>query len=195
MGKTDGIEAGGVQQRAAVRGLVLGDHLLAPAGVAGEGEAGDGIVPGQNPQFGERGGGGQKTGGVAAGVGHPIGELDALALAGQQLGNAVYPALGGAVGGGGVDDPGLGVVNQGDRLFGSGVRQAEEHQVGLVQKLSAFLQVLALVLVNEQQLDVVPAAQALVDLQAGGALFPVNIYLGSIHTMILPYALRWSQPS
>ena len=132
VGKTDGIEAGGVQQRAAVRGLVLGDHLLAPAGVAGEREAGDGIVPGQYPQLDQGGGGGQKAGGVAAGVGHPAGELDALALAGQQLGKAVHPALGGAVGGGGVDDPGLGVVDQRDRLFGGGVRQAEEDQVGLV---------------------------------------------------------------
>ena len=96
-------------------------------------------------------------------------------LAGQQLGEAVDPAGGGAVGGGGVHHPGVLVFDERHRLHGGGVWQAQEHQIGRVQETLALGGVLALVRVNAQQLDVVPGSQALVDLQAGGALLAVNV--------------------
>ena len=67
------------------------------------------------------------------------------------------------------------VLQQRDRLHRRRVGQAEEHQVGRVEELFPLLRVLALVLVDEQQLDVVPLPQALVNLEAGGALLAVDV--------------------
>ena len=50
----------------------------------------------------------------------------------------------GAVRGGGVDDPHVGVVDQGDRFHRSGVRQAQEHQVSGVEQLFPFRRILPL---------------------------------------------------
>ena len=102
-------------------------------------------------------------------------------LPGQQLRKTVDPARGGAVCGGGVDDLGLRILNKGHRLQGGGVGQAEKDQVGGVEKFLSLLGILALVLVNEQQLNVLPASQPLVDLKAGSALLAVNVYLGFAH--------------
>lgn len=97
------------------------------------------------------------------------------------LRKAVGPAGGGAVGGGGVDYLGVPVLNKGDRLHSGSVGQAQKDQVGGVEELAPLLGVLPLVLVNEQQLQIVPAAQPFIDLQACGALLAVNIDLGFVH--------------
>lgn len=173
--QAEAVDVGGVQGRSPVRRLVFRNHLPAAAGVAGERVAGHRIVGGQDPHGHQGGGGRQKAGGVTAGVGHPFGVPDPLPLAGQQLGEAVDPAGGGAVGGGGVHHPGVLVFDERHRLHGGGVGQAQEHQIGRVQETFALGGVLALVRVNAQQLDVVPGSQALVDLQAGGALLAVNV--------------------
>ena len=52
------------------------------------------------------------------------------------------------VGGGAVNDAGAVVFNQAHRLHGGGVRQAEEHQVGGVEKLLSLRHVLAFILVE-----------------------------------------------
>ena len=85
------------------------------------------------------------------------------------------------MGGGGVDHLGVPVLNKGDRLHSGSVGQAQKDQVGGVEELAPLLGVLPLVLVNEQQLQIVPAAQPFIDLQACGALLAVNIDLGFVH--------------
>ena len=113
---------------------------------------------------------------MAAGVGHPLGLDNGLPVLGGELREAVIPAGGRAVGGGGVDDPGVGVVDHGHRLPGGVIRQAEENQVGGVEALFPLRRVLALFLVDEQQLNVLPGGQAVVNLQAGGAFPAVDEY-------------------
>ena len=150
------------------------------------GEAGDRIVRGQDPQFDQGSHGGQKARGVAARVGHPLGEADALPLAREQFGKAVHPARLGAVGGGGVQDPGAGVLHQGDGLPGGVLRQAQEDQVGGVQELFPLLHVPALVRVDDEKLQVVPLGQQLVDLRAHYAAFAVDKNFRSVR--------GWSPP-
>ena len=137
--------------------------------------AGQKCVRRQQPPLYQRCNQGDKARGVAAGVGDPLGCLDGIPLLLAQLREAVNPAWGGPVGGGGVDDPGIGVFHQLYRLHGSLVRQAEEHQVGLVHQLFPLGGVLALVFVDEQESDVLPARQPVVDLEAGGALLAVDV--------------------
>ena len=73
------------------------------------------------------------------------------------------------------------VFDQRDGFLRCGIRQAQEHDVRRIQKLSALLGILALVLVDEQQLYVVAFAETLVDLKAGRALLAVNINLRFAH--------------
>ena len=95
------------------------------------------------------------------------------------------------MGGGAVDDPGVVVVDEGHRLHGGGVWQAEEDQVGRVEELLPLGGVLALVLVDQKKLDVLPGGQAVVYLQAGGALLAVDVYFRLVHMLLLLY-LRWA---
>ena len=169
------ILARGVQQRAAAIGLVLGDHLLAAAGIAGQRRAAQQGIFIQEPRVRKRCDQRDKPAGVAAGVGDALRRGDARALAGQ-LGKAVHPAFGGAVGGGGVDDGGAGVLHQGHRLGGGGVRQAQEGDVRPVQRVPSGQRVLALFLGQDHQLDFLSIRQPLAYAQARGARAAVDEY-------------------
>ena len=72
-----------------------------------------------------------------------------MALAREPLGEAVHPARLGAVGGGGVQNPGVGVLHQGDGLPGGVLRKTQEDQVGGVQELFSLLYGPALVRVDD----------------------------------------------
>ena len=85
------------------------------------------------------------------------------------------------MGGRAVDDPGAAVCNEGYRLHGGGVGQAEKDQVGLVKELFPLGSVLPLGLVDEEQLNILPLGQPVINLQAGGALFAVDVDFGFIH--------------
>ena len=169
------VDTGGGEGHGGFFCLVLRDHALTAAGVAGEGVAGHGVVGGEDTCLHQGRGGGDESGGVAAGVGQAFGGADGVLLGGGQLGKAIRPGRIGAVRRGGVDDPHVGVVDQGDRLHRSGVRQAQEHQVSGVEQLLPLRRVFALVRVDGQQGDVLPIAQPLVDLQAGGTRLAVNV--------------------
>ena len=137
--------------------------------------AGQGRVRRQQAPLYQRRNQGDKARGVAAGVGDPLGCPDGFPLLRAQLREAVNPAWGGPVGGGSVDDPGIGVFHQLYRLHGGLIRQAEEDHIGLVHQPFPFCGILALVFVDEQEPDVLPARQAVVDLEAGGALLAVDV--------------------
>ena len=64
-----------------------------------------------------------------------------------------------------IDDTGGIILDERDRLFRRRIRQAQERNVGCIEELAALLGVLALILIDEQQLDVVAAAEALVNLE------------------------------
>ena len=153
--------------------LILGNQLLAAAGVAGEGIAGQGIIRPHNAQLHQRGNRGDKARCMAAGVCDALCGFDGLAVA--DFSKAVNPVGVGAVGGGSVDDAGGGIFHQRHSFHGRGVRQAQENNIRRVHEFGALHAVFALILVNKQQLDILAAAQPPVNLQAGGAFLAVNI--------------------
>ena len=114
--------------------------------------------------------------GITAGVADPFGVPDAVSLAGVQFGHAENPVRVRPVGDGGIDDPGLRVVDQRHRLARSVFGQAENGQIGTVQHLSPGRRVLAGFLGQAESFQVIPPLQPLLDLQAGGAFLAVDEY-------------------
>ena len=174
VGKAQAVALGGIQLAVgrAVGALILGDHLLAAAGVAGNAGAAEGIVLRGQTQLHQRAGDADKAAGIAAGHRHTIGILDLLFLA-LQLREAVVPGGIGAEGGGGVQH--LHVrAQQGHDLFGSGIRQAEEGEVGRVDDLRALVHILAALCGNGKQLDLRALCQPVGNAQAGGAGGAIN---------------------
>ena len=112
---------------------------------------------------------------MAARIGNALGVLDGFAVRLGQLGKAVIPVQVGAMRGRCIDDTGGIILDERDRLFRRRIRQAQERNVGCIEELAALLGVLALILIDEQQLDVVAAAEALVNLETGRALFAVDV--------------------
>ena len=107
---SDGVRGGAVHLGGFLL-LVLGDHLLAAAGVARQGEAGQQRIRGENPRSRQRVDDADKAAGVAAGVGNALGVEDLLPVGVGQLRKAVGPVRIDPVGGGGVNDHGVGVFH------------------------------------------------------------------------------------
>ena len=181
------VDAGRVQGLRLVGGLVVGDHFLAAAGVAGQGEAGERVGSRDDAHPDERGSAGDETGRVAAGVGDPVAGRDGGALVGGELREAVSPAVGSAVGGGSVDDADAGVIDQRDGLDGACVGQAQEDDVRPVEEFAALFVVVALVFVDAHQFQVVPGADPVKNLQAGGAALSVYVYFCFAHAESLDF--------
>ncbi|MCP1573168.1 hypothetical protein J2S30_001547 [Herbaspirillum rubrisubalbicans] len=74
----------------------------------------------------------------------------------------------------GIDDTDLGIFNQRHRFAGGGVGQAQQGDVGAVDGFGAAPRILALGWRQGQHAQVGATAQALVDLQTGGALVAVD---------------------
>ena len=180
------VEPGTEQLGRLVGGLILGDHLSASAGVASEGEAGEGAVPEQNMEGGQGGCRGQEADGVAAGISHPTGLSDDALWVLVQLREAIDPAGGGTVGGGGINDPGVSVLNELQRLHCGGIGQAEKHQVGRVEVFFPLRRVLAPGLADAQQFEIGPPGEPLPELKASGTLPAVDKDLRLIHVCVSP---------
>ena len=177
----EAVNALGVVTAVALGILIFCDHLFAAARIAGERRAGKGKVLRDNAACDERINRGNEAARVAARVGNAPGAGDRGAVRLGQLRKAVIPVRVGAVCGRCIDHTGMVVFDQRDSFLRCGIRQAQEHDVRRIQKLSALLGILALVLVDEQQLYVVAFAETLVDLKAGRALLAVNINLRFAH--------------
>ncbi|MNR25661.1 hypothetical protein D3C85_1428250 [compost metagenome] len=78
------------------------------------------------------------------------------------------------MGGAGVDHPHLRVVDCRHGLAGGGIGQAQQGDVGAVDRLAASLRVFAFGFGQGQQAQVAAVLQAGMDLQAGGALVTVD---------------------
>ena len=92
--------------------------------------------------------------------------------------------------GGGVDDDRVGVLHERDRLDGSGVGQAEEGDIGRVERLGTSNRVFAQLIGHAEQLDVGSAREPVVDAQTGGARLAVDEDLR--HVLVLPALdARW----
>ena len=155
-------------------GPVVGDHGLAAAGIAGNAGIGDGKVVRHQAGGDERPEGGDQAERPAAGIGDETGLGDAPGLLAVHLGKAVDPARRDAMGGRGVDDAGMGVLDQRDAFPRRLVGQAEDGDVGGVERLLAGGQLLAALRGQRNQREVGPGAEAFPDFNAGGAGFAVD---------------------
>ena len=171
------IEGRGRQSRITVGILKLSDHVLSPTRVAGNGETGHRIVRGQHPHLYQRGYRGEKAGGVAPGVCHPLGKADTLTLTGEQFGKAVHPARRSTVGWRGIDDAGVGVIHQLHRLGRRLLRETQNSQVRLVEQLAPLFHISAFLRVNHQKVQVAAAGQLLIQPRSYHAALSVNKYL------------------
>ena len=166
VGKAEAVALGRVQLAVGrtVGALVLGDHLLAAAGVARNAGAAERIVRRGQPQLHQRPRDADKAAGIAAGHRHAAGIFDLLLLA-LQLRETVVPRCIGAEGRGGVQHLDVGAEKRHD-LFGRRIRQAEEGEVGGVDDLRPLVHILASLRRDAQQLNVRPGGQTVGDAQA-----------------------------
>ena len=169
------VNALGIVSRIAVLVLILHDHFLTAAGVTGQRSTGERGVLGNDTVCYQRVNRGNKSACVTARIGNALGVLDGFAVRLGQLGKAVIPVRVGAMRGRCVNNAGRVVLDERNGLACRRIRQAQKRNVGCIEKLAALLDVLALVLVDEQQLDIVAATEALVNLETGRALFAVDV--------------------
>ena len=181
------VDAGRVKGLRLVGGLVIRDHFLAAAGIAGQGEAGERVGSRDDAHPDQRSCAGDESCRVAAGIGDPVAGCDGGALVGGELREAVGPAVGSAVRGGSVDDADVRVIDQRDGLDGACVGQAQEDDVRRVEEFAALFVVVALVLVDAHQLQVLPGADPVKNLQAGGAALSVYVYFCFAHAEFLDF--------
>ena len=76
-----------------------------------------------------------------------------------------------------VDNAHVWILHQRHRLTGTLVGQTEEHDVGRIDKAAPLVGVVALVLVDAQQLQVISGAYAVENLQACRASLTVDVHL------------------
>ncbi len=105
----------------------------------------------------------KETCGIAAGVADP--DRMSHRLAPGDLGQTIGPAFGNAVGGGGVDHAGPRIADEGHGLPRGIVGQAQDHDIGVVERLGARARVLAPGLVKRDHAKACPSGQPLRDLE------------------------------
>ena len=111
------------------------DHAFAAAGIAGDAMHRQGKIGGHQPGPHQRPRQRQKTRGPAAGIGDPLAGGDAVVeMPAPNSAKAIGPAFRDAMRGGGVDHPHVGIFDQRHRLARRVVGQAQDHQIGFVER-------------------------------------------------------------
>ncbi|MNT16024.1 hypothetical protein D3C72_1511090 [compost metagenome] len=155
-------------------GFELGNHRLAAAAVAGQRERRNRVVGWQHAGVHQRTHCQHEGAGVAARHRDALAGADLLTLAAHQLGQAVGPVVGGTERRAGVDHAGIGVGYQRHRLARGHVGQAQEGNVGGVQKACSLGRVLALVIGNAQQFHVGTTGKIVKQPETGGAFLTID---------------------
>lgn len=124
MAECETVDSGRAEPFSPLRRLIVRDHLFAAARVAGQREAGKGIVRRNDPHTEQGCRAGNEPGGMTAGVGDAAAGADRFALRRGELREAVGPVIACPVRRGSIDHAYLGVVDQGDGFSCSVVRQA-----------------------------------------------------------------------
>ena len=112
---------------------------------------------------------------MAARICHPLGHFYCFPMGFGQLREAVIPCGIGTVCGGCIDKPGTVIVTQRNRFPCRRIRQAQEYDIRCIDELFPFRCILALVLVNENQINIITGAKAFKNLQTRGSLFAVYV--------------------
>ena len=109
--------------------IVLGNHFLSAAAVAGEGEAVEGIVDGKDACMDQGIKDGNDATGMAAGDGYFLRFGNGFFLVLGKFRESIYPVVVGAVGGGCVKDADGDIFHGLYHLFRGCVGKAEEHEI------------------------------------------------------------------
>ena len=155
--------------------LVVGNHLLAAARIAGQRKGAELLVRRDESAADERFDKGDESARMTAGVRDALRRGDAFAAA-LQLGKPVLPRIVDTVGRRRVDDDCGRILNEADGVQGCGVGQAEKRDVRLVKRLTPRLDVFAQVFGKDDELKVLARRQALADAKASGASRTVYEY-------------------
>ena len=150
------------------------DHLLAAAGIPGNGIGGDLRSGRQQTARDERLERKNEGRGMATGVGDALAGANPRPLRRLQFRQAKGPRRVDAVRGGGIDDAGIRVVDQRHRFTRGIVGQTQERHIGRVDQPLAFAEILALVGIDLQHLDIGTLGQILVDLQTGRTFLTID---------------------
>ena len=121
---------------------------------------------------------------MAAGVGNSAAARDGCALVSGQLRETVGPAVSSAVCRGSVNDANVRIVDQRDRFSRAGVGQAQENNVRRVQEFAPLFVVVALVLVDPHQLEILPRSDPVKNLKACSTGLAVDVYLCLTHSEV-----------
>ncbi len=156
----------------------FGDHRLAAARIARHGVHAHRPAGRKDPGCHKRAHKRNEAGGIASGIGDPLGRSNRRALAPVHLGKAIHPARRNPVSGGGVDDDGVGIGNQAGGQPRGIVGQAEDHHIGLVDQARPLFDILALVGMDRDQLQILAALQPLGNLKPGRPGLAINENLG-----------------
>ena len=120
---------GAVQLFFPVSVLVLGDHLLAAAGITSEGEAGERCILRENTAAYQRLHQGNESAGMTAGNSDILAIFDCISVFCREFREAIGPSIGDSMGSRGIQDAGIAAFCQLDRLSGGCIRQAENGDI------------------------------------------------------------------
>ncbi len=147
------------------------DHRLAAAGIAAHRIDADGVVRGHHTGIHERPQQRHRAGRITAGVRDFSRRPDLVGLVGREFRKTIGPVAGDPKGRRRIQHLGAGsshAVDQRDRLARGVIRQAEDDEVHLLHQRALRLRILALVLGNVPEHDVVLQAQPLANAKARG---------------------------
>ena len=112
----------------------------------------------------------------------------------------VGPSVRCSVGGAGVDDPDIGVIDQRDCLSGSIVRKAQEYDIRGIQEFLPLVVVVTLLFRDPEELQIISGTDPVKDLQTCGSCLSVDIHL-CLHALYLvslkyagPHCTTWIRP-
>ena len=172
---TESILTGSTKQAVAVVSAVLGNHTLAATRISGDRKAGQLCILANQALVHKRLNKCHKSACMATGVGNAFGRGDFVLAA--KLGEAVGPALFGAVSGRGVNDNRVGVVNHTNCLNSSSIGQAQKSNIGAVQRVASCGIVLAKLLRQADNFNILSALKTLCNAKARSACAAVDKYL------------------
>ena len=187
--KPQRIEAGRIERTVSLFRLVLGDALLARARVAADRVTDEGIILRRNAVRDQGIDEGDEAARITAGIGDAFGALDGISVRRRELGEAVCPAFRRAVRRGSVDDDRPRPFRKQSRFLCRVVGQAQEDGVRRVDGFFAGNGILAVLLVERDERDVLTRLHALYNFEPRGARAAVDEYLDHFPSFLSSIAL------
>ena len=173
--KIQSVDTGRCQFIGTVFIFIISDHLLTAAGITGQGEGCERVVPGQNFELDQRRCAGNDASCVTAGVCQALRRTDSFSLLAREFREAVGPVIVRSVRCRCINHADIRIFNQGYRLAGTIIWQAKEYNVCRIQELLTFLEIVSLIFINAEEFEVIPLSDSVIDLKTGSAGLTVNV--------------------